>query len=147
VHLVSLSFRTSLSVKPQAEPLPDWVPAGHPARAVLEKYAGKFRWGVSYALIDRDVADIGEWEERLGTTLIGVGETDGGYVDLFLAADGRYFGRAIVTDVFLFYGDTRWQVFRARLNHKERPLFRPEEESIPWYGAQITRDDPRVYPW
>lgn len=83
----------------------------------------------------------------MGVTLIGIGEFQGGYIELYLASDGRYFGLDTVAGEISYYGDTLRQFHFARIFQKDRPLFRPDVESILWYGTPVMRDDPRVYAW
>jgi len=128
--------------------LPDWVPANHPARAILRHKAGKRRCGIDYMLVDREdySPDIPVWECLLGTRLIGIGEVDNGHAQLFIASDGRCFGSSIVHDAFYFHADTLLCFhFMGLLGRRSRPMLLTDQQSVTLYGITFTRDSPELY--
>jgi hypothetical protein len=127
---------------------PDWVPANHPARAILLHKAGKRRGGVTYKLIDREdySENIPVWEALLQTTLIGIAEVDQGDALLFIASDGRCFGDCNISGDFFYLADSLFQFWLYRiLNRRARPMLKPDEESTVLYGFTFTRENPEVY--
>ena len=86
------------------------------------------------------------WAGLLGTRLIGVADVDHGHGELYVAADGRCFGRSCVHDAFYFKGASFAEAAeRALLGRRYRPLLRPDQPSVRLYGIPFTADSPEVY--
>lgn len=135
-------------MKPRRTSFPDWIPADHPARAVLTRKEGKRRGRVQYRLLDRDEysSDIAIWESLLGTRLIGIGDVDHGHEELYIASDGRCFGESAVHDAFYYHADSLFQFQLMQLfGRRSRPMLRPDQKSVDLYGITFTRESPEVY--
>ena len=86
------------------------------------------------------------WAGLLGTRLVGVADMHHGHGELYVAADGRCFGRSCVHDAFYFEGATFAEAAeRAMLGRRSQPLLRPDQSSVTLYGIRFTTDSPEVY--
>lgn len=135
------------------------APAGHPAAPILAALSGLrvgrvghgetcARGDIAFMWLDRapDDGDIRQWSRLLGTVLVGIGEVHASHGDLWIASDGRCFGRSLVHQAFTFEGrDYAEAIERVLLGRRARPLIHPEQQSVTLYGDRYTRDHPDVY--
>ncbi|HVL14786.1 MAG TPA: SUKH-3 domain-containing protein [Gemmata sp.] len=134
------------------------IPFDHPAAAILAAFGGLTVTpdreageecapdDVVFRELWPDESITGVWARLLGTLLIGVAEMHRGHGELYLAADGRCFGRSCVHDAFYFEGSSFTEAAeRAMLGRRSRPLLRPDQSSVRLYGIQYTADSPEVY--
>jgi hypothetical protein len=139
-------------------PLSAAVPTDHPAAAILAAFGGltvtpdrnvgeecapdDLVFGELYP----DESITGVWARLLGTRLIGVAEVHHSHGELYVAADGRCFGRSCMHDAFYFEGASFAEAAeRAMLGRRARPLLRPDQKSVDLYGIQFTADSPELY--
>lgn len=116
------------------------VPADHPAAAILASFGGltvtpERKAGEECAtndlafqelFPDESITEV--WAGLLGTWLIGVAEIHHGHGELYVAADGRCFGRSCMHDAFYFEGASFAEaVERAMFGRRSRPLLRPDQ--------------------
>lgn len=134
------------------------VPVGHPAAAILAAFGGlsvtpdraageecapndlEFRelWP------DESITEV--WSGLLGTRLVGVADVHHGHGELYVATDGRCFGRSCVHDAFYFEGVSLAEAAeRALFGRRSRPLLRPDQPSVSLYGEEFTADSPDLY--
>jgi SUKH-3 immunity protein len=134
------------------------IPADHPAAAILAAFGGltvtpdraageecapddlAFRefWP------DESITEV--WGRLLDTRLVGVAEMHHGHGELYVAADGRCFGRSCIHDAFYFEGASFVEAAeRAMLGRRSRPLLRPDQSSVILYGILFTADSREVY--
>jgi hypothetical protein len=134
------------------------VPADHPAAAVLAAFGGLIvtpdrEDGEECAPDDfvfrelfPDESITVVWAGLIGTRLVGVAHMHYGHGELYIAADGRCFGRSCVHDAFYFKGTSFAEAAeRAMLGRRSRPLLRPNQSSVMAYGKRFTPDSPEVY--
>jgi hypothetical protein len=139
-------------------PVSTEVPADHPAADILAAFGGlavrpDHGEGEECAPDDlvfrelRPVELITEvWASLLGTCLVGIAAVHRGHGELYIAVDGRCFGRSCVHDAFYFEGGSFAEaVERAMFGRRSRPLLRPDQESVTLYGIRFTADSPEVY--
>lgn len=135
------------------------APKDHPAEPILAALSG-LRVGragrgetcassdIAFFLLDLepDDDDIHAWSRLLGTALVGLGEVQNAHGELWMASDGRCFGRSLVHKAFYFEGeDFAEAIERLTKGRRARPLIHPDEESVTLYGDRYTRDHPDVY--
>jgi hypothetical protein len=90
--------------------------------------------------------DTMEWERLLGVHLFRVGSTSSGAELIYVASDGRVFGRSELHDAFYLYGLTFGGACDALLFGKRaRPLLRPGQAYATLYGQVFTSLHPHVY--
>ena len=131
----------------------------HPAFGVLRQFSG-LRVGTAGTgetcassdiafrklAIEPDDTEIADWCRLLGTTLIGIGDVHNTHGELWLASDGRFFGRSLIHDAFYFEGATFGEAMeRLLLGRRSRPLIHPSQDSVTLYGDEYTRDHPEIY--
>lgn len=134
------------------------VPANHPAAAILAAFGGltvvpDHEAGeecapddLAFRELESDESITEVWARLLGSRLVGVAEMHHGHGELYVAADGRCFGRSLMHDAFYFEGGSFAEaVERAMLGRRSRPLLRPNQASVTLYGIQFTADSPEVY--
>lgn len=164
-----MSFETKLSAETRRR-LEDagWFPArwvatlapkDHPAEPILAALSGLrvgqtgpgescARSDIAFFLLDPepDDDDLHEWSRLLGTVLVGLGEVHNGHGELWIASDGRCFGRSLVHRAFYFEGhDFAEAIEGLLLGRRARPMLRPDQESVTLYGDRYTRDHPDLY--
>ena len=137
-------------------PVTTVAPVGHPAMAVLREFGGLKVGGngageecassmVDFCSIERD-SEIVQWEGLLSSLLVGVAEVCSGHGELYLAADGRCFGRSCVHDAFYFEGPTFFEAIERILRgQRARPMLRPNQELTSLYGILYGRGDSALY--
>jgi len=134
------------------------VPADHPAAAILAAFGGltvtpdreageecapddlAFRelW------LDESVTVV--WAKLLGTQLVGVADMHHGHGELYVASDGRCFGRSCIHDAFYFEGASFAEAAeRSMLGRRSRPLLRPDQTTVTLYGIRFAAGSPQVY--
>src|SRR5262245_57197006 len=134
------------------------LPANHPATTILSTLRGLTvkpdrQSGEECAPDDLAFCEFGPndssvemWEGLLDTQLVGVAEMHRGHGELYVAADGRCFGRSCVHDAFYFEGaNFAAAAERAMFGRRSRPLLRPDQTSVMLYGIRFTSDSPEVY--
>lgn len=135
------------------------APLGHPAESILAALSGLrvgqtgpgetcARSDISFFLLELepDDVDMHEWSRLLGTALVGVGEVHNAHGELWVAADGRWFGRSLVHRAFYFEGADIVEAMEGLLRgRRARPLIHPDEESVTLYGDRYTREHPEIY--
>ncbi|HAV63018.1 MAG TPA: hypothetical protein DCY13_11710 [Verrucomicrobiales bacterium] len=137
-------------------PIASIVPMNHPAAAVLQEFGGLTvgieeageecaRTTVTFCSVELD-AEIVRWQGLLSTHLVGVAHVSGGHADLFLAADGRCFGRSCVHDAFYFEGSDFYEAIeRIVRGQRAQPMLRPDQDSVSLYGEVFRRGDAALY--
>lgn len=86
------------------------------------------------------------WAKLLGTELVGVADMHRGHGELYVAADGRCFGRSCIHDAFYFEGASFAEAAEgSMLGRRARPLLRPDQMSVTLYGVRFTADSAEVY--
>ena len=134
------------------------VPADHPAAAILTAFGGltvtpdresgeecapadlAFRelWP------DQSITEV--WAGLLGTRLVGVADMHYAHGELFVATDGRCFGRSCIHDAFYFEGASFAEAAeRSLLGRRSRPMLRPDQPSVTLYGIQYADDSLELY--
>ena len=84
----------------------------------------------------------------LRTDLVGIAEVSNGHEALYVDRDGRCYGASLIHDGFGFEGASfNEAIERVLLGRRSRPMLRPDQEVVRWYGEEIRADDPRVYNW
>lgn len=130
------------------------VPRHHPAYQVIEELGG-LRLMVMFddyqvceaefrPLPDKDDL-VRDWEQALGTELVGIGEHHNEHGEFWMAGTGFVFGNSIIHPAFWLVGTS----FAAALDNiiavrRGRPMLLEREESAMHYGRAYTRDDPEV---
>jgi hypothetical protein len=138
--------------------VPPSVPAGHPAAAILAEFGGLTvdpgrdageecaTNDLAFLALWPDESITRIWGELLGTRLVGIAEVHSGHGELYVAADGRCFGRSCIHDAFYFEGASFAEtVERSLLGRRSRPMLRPDQSSVTLYGVRFTADSPEVY--
>lgn len=93
---------------------------------------------------DESITEV--WGKLLGTRLVGIAEVHHGHGELYVAADGRCFGRSCIHDAFYFEGASFAEAAeRAMFGRRARPLLRPDQSSVTLYGIEFTADSPELY--
>jgi SUKH-3 immunity protein len=139
-------------------PVSETVPADHPAAAILAAFGGLTVTpdreageecasdDLAFRELSPDVSIIEVWAGLLGTRLVGVAEMHRGHGELYVATDGRCFGRSCVHDAFYFEGVSFAEAAeRALFGRRSRPLLRPDQSSVTLYGDHFTADSTEVY--
>jgi hypothetical protein len=134
------------------------VPPDHPAAAILAALAGlnvspDREAGAECAPNDLafrelwpDESITAVWATLLATQLIGVADMHHGHGELYVAADGRCFGRSCIHDAFYFEGASFAEAAEGpMLGRRARPLLRADQISVTLYGIRFTPDSPEVY--
>jgi hypothetical protein len=134
------------------------VPANHPAAAILAALAGLTvtpdrEAGEECAPDDLAFRELWPdesitvvWAKLLATQLVGVADMHHGHGELYVAADGRCFGRSCIHDAFYFEGASFAEAAEgSMLGRRARPLLRPGQTSVTLYGTRFTADSPEVY--
>lgn len=100
--------------RPNTRPLPDFVPADHPAAALLREFdglhvlnsgagedhaKGDIAFGTDLNLADD--SDFFAWQQRLSTTLIGIAEINQGYGTLLVDSEGACYHMNCINDAFV----------------------------------------------
>jgi hypothetical protein len=134
------------------------VPADHPAAAVLAALGGLTVTPdreageecapdeLAFRELWPDESITVVWAGLLGARLFGVADMHGGHGELYVATDGRCFGRSCMHDAFYFEGASFAEAAeRAMLGRRSRPLLGPDQASVMLYGIRFTADSPEVY--
>lgn len=135
------------------------APKDHPAEPILAALSGLrvgqigpgescARSDIAFFLLELepDDRDIHEWARLLGAVLVGVGELHNSHGELWIASDGRCFGRSLVHKAFYFEGADIAEAMEGLLRgRRARPLIHPDEESVTLYGDRYTREHPDIY--
>lgn len=131
------------------------VPSDHPAAVVLAAFggltvspdrdSGEECGPTELEFCELDV-DRSGWSQRLGVELVGIADLQWGHGELFLANDGRCFGRSRMHPAFFLVGESFAAAVEAvLLGRRSRPLLRPDQTSVTLYGIRYTADSPEVY--
>jgi hypothetical protein len=131
--------------------------AHHPAASFLAEFGGlkvtpgEYE-GEECAPNDMDIhevtpdAFIKVWSKLLRTDLIGVAEVHYRHGELFVAEDGRCFGRSNIHPAFYFEGSTIAEaVERQLLGRRAKPMLRPDQRLVTLYGVTYTEKSPELY--
>jgi uncharacterized protein (TIGR02996 family) len=134
------------------------VPRDHPAADILAELGGltvtpKKNGGEECGTSDLvfrelhpDEGVTGVWGQLLATRLVGVAEVCVAHGELYVAADGRCFGRSNIHDAFYFEGDSFAEALERHLfGRRARPMLRPDQKSVSLYGISYTRRSPELY--
>lgn len=138
--------------------VPSSVPPDHPAAAVLAALGGLTIIpdrdegeecapnNLTFEALGSDDSITGVWGELLGTRLVGVAQVEHGHGELYVAADGRCFGRSQMHDAFYFEGSSFAEAAeRLMLGRRSRPMLRPDQPSVDLYGITYTADSVELY--
>lgn len=135
------------------------VPTDHPAAAILAQFGGLTvgRSGVGEECATSDVsfqevswkdARLDLWTRLLHTELVGIAEMSNEHEALYVDGNGHCYGACLISDGFGFEGASFIEAIERRLlGRRSRPMLRPDQEVVRWYGQEIRADDPRVYRW
>ena len=134
------------------------APKDHPAEPILAALSGLrvgqtgrgetcARSDIAFFPLEHEPDDgIHEWSRLLGTVLVGLGEVHNAHGELWMASDGRCFGRSLVHKAFYFEGEDFADAIEGLLlGRRARPLIHPDEESVTLYGDRYTRAHPDIY--
>jgi hypothetical protein len=134
------------------------VPAEHPTAAILSalgglKVAPDRKSGEECAPNDLAFRELWPdefitrvWGKLLGTRLVGIADMHYGHGQLYIAADGRCFGRSLIHDAFYFEGASFAEaVERSLLGRRARPMLRPDQRSVMLYGLRYTHGSTELY--
>jgi hypothetical protein len=135
------------------------IPADHPAAPILTNFSG-LRVGttgpgeecaasdVAFQELPMEDATRKAWAGLLGTELIGIAEVHNEHGALYIDRAGRCYHGSLIHDAFSFEGASfNEAIERMLLGRRSRPMLRPDQTAIRWYGDEIRADDPRVYKW
>ena len=133
------------------------IPAQHVAFSVLAEF-GALRIGHSGPGRECAASDIAFqapyqenptaalWSELLRTNLIGVAYVQHADCELYVSTDGRWFELSLIDDEICYVGSWFGEAMeRILLGYRCRPMLRPGQQTITFYGENIVSDDPRVY--
>lgn len=134
------------------------VPHSHPAFALLQEFGslkvGNRGSGEECATSDLDIRfiasddteSIARWERALETTLICIGECDGGYSQVLMSSSGRVFANGVISaELFVFLGFGFAEAAeRLLLGQRCRPLILPGEYGVTIYGERYPAGSPLV---
>lgn len=150
-------------------PVETAVPRNHPAFEILQSFGGLVvqpaKKGVQCATNDIGFqylpcdeppispgclwdgnCEIQCWEQILNTRLVSVGWVHRGHGELYVARDGRCFGKSQVHDAFYFEGDDfAVAMTTLLLGYRSRPLLNPEQSEVRLYGETFQNGDARIY--
>jgi hypothetical protein len=139
-------------------PVSTAVPPDHPAADILGTFGGLTVTpdreageecapdDLAFQELAPDESIVEVWGSLLRTQLVGVAEMHRGHGELYVAADGRCFGRSLMHDAFYFEGATFAEaVGRALFGRRSRPLLRPDQSSVMLYGIRFNADSQQVF--
>jgi hypothetical protein len=128
---------------------------GHPAHEIMSRFGGLHIDPMDINQLEKRTADIQfmslqdkdplvqQWEQELGTKLIGIAEFERGHMELYVSSEGKFFANCIVAPLFLFVGHTFEKAVRKLiLNDRMQLMFLPNETSNRWYGEIVKPGDP-----
>lgn len=133
------------------------VPADHPAAMILAEFGGLTveppgegeecaPHALAFQELWPDPSILEVWASLLGTRLVGIADLDHGHGELYIAADGRCFGRSCMHDAFWLQGGSFSEALeRALLGRRSRPLLRPGQSTVTLYGDRFAADSPGLY--
>jgi hypothetical protein len=133
------------------------VPPFHPAAELLKEFGGLKvhpdqtgaecgTESIEFMELPQDVALVGMLSRHVGSSLIGIAEAGGGNGELYLAADGRFFGRSCIHEAYYFEGASFAEaVEKALLGRRVRPMLLPGQASVSLYGITYTAESLEVY--
>jgi hypothetical protein len=138
--------------------VPSAIPTEHPAAAILAAFSGltvipDHDTGeecapddLAFHYLEAEESITRVWADLIGTRLVGVAEVHRRHGELYVATDGRCFGRSNMHDAFYFQGASFADACeRAMLGRRSRPMLRPDQSSVMLYGVRYTRGSPDVY--
>ena len=135
------------------------IPPDHPAAAVLTQFGGLLigTSGPGEECATSDIAfqeillkdsGLDLWASLLRSDLVGVAEMSHAHEELYIDRNGRCYGASLMHDAFGFEGATFCEAIERRLlGRRSRPMLRPDQNSVRWYGEEIRAHDPRIYHW
>ena len=135
------------------------VPPDHPAAAILTQFSGLVvgTSGPGEECATSDVAfqetlwkdaRLDSWARLLRTDLVGVAEMSNEHEALYVDRNGRCYGASLISDGFGFEGVSFSEAIERRLlGRRSRPMLRPDQNVVRWYGEEICGQDPRIYHW
>lgn len=135
------------------------LPPDHPAAAILAQFSGLVvgRSGPGEECATSDVAfqempwkdaRLELWAPLLRTDLIGIAEMSNEHEALYVDRNGRCYGASLIHDGFGFEGTSFNEAIERRLlGRRSRPMLRPDQQVVRWYGEEIRAQDPRIYHW
>jgi hypothetical protein len=134
------------------------VPADHPAAAILAAFSGLTvtpdcdsgeecaPGDLAFRELCPDESITVVWAKLLGSQLVGVADMQHAHGELYVAADGRCFGRSCIHDAFYFEGASFAEAAEgSMLGRRARPLLRSDQTSVTLYGIRFTPESPEVY--
>jgi SUKH-3 immunity protein len=148
---VSAGWRPGRKVAVSAE-----VPVNHCAYALLSEFGGLkvgqagsgaecATAGIEFRFVESDEV-VDSWARLLDTCLVGVGEAQSGYVDLFVDTAGQWFGVSSTDHAAWFIGRTFADaVERLLKGYRLQPILRTGQKQVTAYGEVISANDPRIY--
>lgn len=140
------------------EPTSDAVPADHPAVAILAGLGGLTvrphsstgkecgTMIIRFRMLPIEDASTRTWADLLDARLVGIADLGDGHAGLYIADDGRCFFECWIDDAFGFVAeDFASAVERILTGQRIRPMLRPDQSSIDFYGVPFTADSPELY--
>ena len=97
-----------------------------------------FMWTARHGHID-------EWERILGTRLVGIAETHHHHGLLYLSDDERFFTLSKMHDAMGFAGTGFAHAIDNLLFSRSRPMIRPDQTMVRWYGIEYRHGDAGLY--
>ncbi|OYP36578.1 SUKH-3 domain-containing protein [Rhodopirellula sp. MGV] len=138
-------------------PVASSVPFDHPAHDLLARFGG-LHIGVGednemLGGVRNDVAfeptgrygEIDQWERLLKTRLVGVAGTHHRHGLLYVSDDERFFNLSGMHDAMGFAGRGVRNAIDNLLFDESKPMIRPEQTSVAWYGIDYFHGDPALY--
>jgi hypothetical protein len=135
------------------------IPSDHPAAAILTQFGGLkvgttgpgeecAKGDVAFQELPPEEVTRDLWARLLRAELIGIAEVHNAHGELYVDRTGRCYCASAIHDVFSFEGESfNEAIERVLLGRRSRPMLRPDQEVVRWYGKEIRADDPRVYKW
>lgn len=137
----------------------DGVPPDHPACDILQQFSGlHVGAGPDGEMLEEVHNDIHfeparyhdtvvrQWSELLGSELVGFAEFHHRHGALYVSADGRVFEQSLMHDAFAWQAnDFQTAIDGLLFGVRSKPMLRPDQDSVRWYGIRHERGSPELY--
>jgi len=88
---------------------------------------------------------VAQWEQALGTELVGIGKNDNAHGEVWIDSKGFVFGNSIIHSAFWLVGENFAVALGNLLSGDEgRPMLLESEVSAMHFGRSYSRADPEV---
>ncbi|WP_336520718.1 SUKH-3 domain-containing protein [Planctellipticum variicoloris] len=135
------------------------ISSDHPAFDILEQFSGlHVGAGPDGEMLEEIFNDICfeparnddpvvlRWSELLDSALVGFAECHHRHGALFVSADGRVFCQSYMHDAFAYQADDFQTAIDGLLfGVRSKPMLRPDQESVRWYGIRHERGSLELY--